>query len=250
MAKRSKAAKVGLAVAIAAAFSVLMWLGTWQVQRLHWKEALIAAANQRPSLPPVVAPGPDEWAGLSMEDWEYRPVTLSGEFGEGEALYFIQLTDPRGPVGGTGYFVLAPFVTDGGWTVMVNRGFVPEAMLDPAARPADMAPPVGTIEVTGIVRPDDPANFLQPLPKPGESMFLSRDIAGMAAAAGAQGVIAPYQVDLSDDHTPAAGLPQAGEWRIAFTNNHLAYAITWYGIGAGLVLVVVLSALRGRRPKS
>ncbi|MEM6847320.1 MAG: SURF1 family cytochrome oxidase biogenesis protein [Pseudomonadota bacterium] len=232
-------------MAIAAAFSVLMWLGTWQVQRLHWKEALIAAANERPSLAPVAAPGLDEWPDLSMEDWEYRPVTLRGAFGEGEALYFIQLTDPRGPVGGTGYFVLSPFVTERGWTVMVNRGFVPEAMLDPAARPAEMAPPVGEIEVTGIVRPDDPANVLQPLPEPGAYTFLSRDIAGMAAAAGAEGVIAPYQVDLFADHTPAGGQPQAGEWRISFTNNHLAYAITWYGIGAGLVLVVVLAALRG-----
>ena len=250
MARRSKAAKIGLAVAIAAAFSVLMWLGTWQVQRLHWKEALIAAANQRPSLAPIAAPGPDQWADLDMDEWEYRPVTLRGQFGDGEALYFIALNDPRGPICGTGYFVLAPFVAEDGWTVMVNRGFVPEAMLSPAARSSQMAAPTGPIELAGIVRPDDPANFLQPLPEPGEKTFMSRDIAGMAVAAGAGGRISPYQVDLSADATPPGGLPQAGEWRISFTNNHLAYAITWYGIGAGLVLVVVLAVRRGRRAKS
>lgn len=232
------------------AFAVLVALGTWQVQRLHWKQALIAAARERPNAPAVEAPGPRDWPAFDIEEWDYRRVSLTGSFGPLEAHSFISIPDPRGRYGGPGYFVIAPFVTEDGWTVLVNRGFVPQDMKEPAARPGS-GPPEGTVTMEGIVRQNDPPNFLTPAPDPDTRTVFSRDIGTLSALLGVRvGTVAPYTVDLVAEETPEGGLPQAGEYRVDFPNNHLGYALTWYGLAACL-LGVVIAAVAGRRaPKT
>ncbi|UOM32833.1 SURF1 family protein [Acuticoccus sp. I52.16.1] len=238
-----------LAVAIAGAFVILIGLGTWQLQRLEWKEALIAAAAERPAAPAVPAPGPDEWgsrpAAFPIDDWRYRRVALTGSFAPVEAFFWIALGEPNGPLGGPGYMVLVPFVTEDGWTVLVNRGFIPEDRRDPATRP-DAAPPRGTVTVEGLIRRDDPPSFITPAPDTAARIFYARDIGAIAEALGAPGPIAPYQIDLVAEETPAGGLPQAGESRITFTNNHLGYALTWYGLAAALLGVSGVALWRRR----
>ena len=238
-----------LAVAIAGAFVVLIGLGTWQMQRLEWKEALIAAAEERPTAPAVAAPGPAAWADFSIDDWRYRRVSLTGTFAPAEAYFWISLSEPNGPLGGLGFMVLAPFQTTDGWSVLVNRGFVPDDRRDPASRPGS-APPEGVVTVEGLVRRDDPPSFVTPSPDLAERVFYARDIEAIAAALGTAGPVAPYQVDLVAAETPAGGLPQAGESRMTFTNNHLGYAFTWYGIAAALLGVVGTMMWRSRRAGS
>ncbi|ORE92933.1 surfeit locus 1 family protein [Stappia sp. 22II-S9-Z10] len=270
--------RILLALAIAGAFVILMGLGTWQLQRLAWKEALIAAAEERPSAAPVPAPGPATW-GMSAEetravgaheagaqkagaatdaaatpvgpafpinDWRYRRVTLTGTFGRDEAYFWITLGEPHGPLGGQGAMVLAPFTTADGWTVLVNRGFVPDAVKDPATRPRS-APPPGQVTIEGLVRRDDPPSFITPAPDLEGRVFYARDIHAIADALGVTGPLAPYQVDLVAEETPPGGLPQAGESRMTFTNNHLGYAFTWYGLGAALLGVTGAALWRRRK---
>ena len=233
---------------VIAAFSILLALGTWQVQRLQWKEALIETANARPDAEPVAAPGPRAWPDFSIEEWNYRRVRLTGTFGDDEAYAFISLSDARGPRGGPGYFVIAPFRTEGGWDVIVNRGFVPEDLKAPETRPGS-APPDGTVTVEGVIRRDDPANLISPAPDFDDNVVFRREIGTLASMFDLSvGTVAPYSVDLVAGETPASGLPQAGEYRVKFPNNHLAYAITWYGLAAGLVGVVI-AAMTGRIPK-
>ncbi len=137
---KSRGALIIFALLTLAAFVVLIGLGAWQLQRLAWKEALIAAATERPELAPVPAPGPDAWPNFSFDDWNYRRVSLTGTFGPGEAYAWTNLSEPQGGLQrGTGYFVVAPFTTSDGWTVFVNRGFVPDAMRDPDTRPGSAA---------------------------------------------------------------------------------------------------------------
>lgn len=238
--------RVLVAVVIAGAFCTLIGLGVWQLNRLHWKEALIAAAEERPSAAPVPAPGPDTWGAFQIDEWRYRPVTLTGTYGPAEAYFWIALSDPHGPLGGPGAMVLAPFTTTDGWSVLVNRGFVPDERRAPDARPGSEAP-AGTVTIEALVRRDDPPSFVTPAADLQTRVFFARDIDTIMAALGADGPVAPYQVDLVASATPASGLPQAGESRITFTNSHLQYALTWFGIAAALLGVVIVMLLRGRR---
>ena len=239
-------ARVALGALVLGAFIVLIGLGTWQVQRLAWKEALIAAAQERPDAPAVAPPGPSAWDGFALDEWNYRRVSLTGRFGREEAYAWTVLSSPRGALGGAGYFVVAPFTTEDGWTVLVNRGFVPDAQRLPPDRPGSEAP-ASVVTIEGLVRRDDPPNFVTPAPDLGTNIVHSRHIETMAAALGVPAdEVAPYTIDLVAGETPASGLPQAGESLLAFSNNHLGYAITWYGLAAALLGVVAVALYRRR----
>ncbi|MEM7694684.1 MAG: SURF1 family protein [Pseudomonadota bacterium] len=235
--------RVALALLGVTALAILLGLGTWQLQRLAWKEALIAAATLRPNAPAVPPPGPDAWPGFSIDDWNYRRVRLTGTFAPATARAWIVLGEPNGPLGGEGHFAVSPFRTEDGFTVMVNRGFVPKSEASPP-------PPAGPVTVEGLVRRDDPPAFITPEPDLEAALFFTRDISGMASALGAATPIAPYSVDLVAAETPASGVPQAGESRIRFSNNHLQYALTWYGLAGTLVGVAGVAIWRRRQKLS
>lgn len=230
---------------VLAALAVLLGLGFWQLERLEWKEALIEAATARPNDPAVPAPGPMAWP-LDMGEWNYRRVALTGRYTDGEILAWTTLSEPRGPLGGMGYFILTPFVTNDGFTVLVNRGFVPDALGEPSVR-HEAAPPEGPVTVEGIVRRDDPPNFVTPEPDRTDGIWFSRHIATMAQHLNVTGPVAPYNVDLVANETPPGGLPQAGESQVTFSNNHLQYAVTWFGLALCLIGVVTVALVRRGR---
>lgn len=248
MTRRRLVSRVSLGVVIIVAFAVLISLGTWQLQRLAWKEGLIAAATERPDAAAVAAPGPSFWPNLDFDAWDYRRVALNGTFGDGEAHSWVNLASPRGgSLRGEGYFVVAPFRTGDGWWVLVNRGFVPADKKAPATRP-DASPPSGSVRVEGIVRRDDVPNFVTPAPDLDDNIWFVRHIVPMAEALGVDPArTAPYSVDLVAAETPESGLPQAGESLVTFSNNHLQYALTWYGLAGALVGVVGFSLWRRRQ---
>lgn len=223
--------------AILLAFALLVGLGIWQVERLGWKENLIAAVVARTHLAPVPLPSAGRWASLDTDAWNYRPVEMRGRFlNDREAHVFTTLNYPRGPFGGEGYWVLTPLVLDGGGTVIVNRGFVPMAKVDPATRPDSL--PQSEVTVRGLVRLPQGANLFTPADQPGKHLFYSRDPAAIAAAYGL-GVVAPFTVDAVAGPDPAA-LPEGGETRVTFPNNHLQYALTWFGLA---VVLAVFTAI-------
>ena len=118
---------LGLLVPAAIVFAILIGLGTWQLQRKAWKEALIASLTVRLAAPPAALPAPDTWADLDPSRDEYRPVTLTATFDyPAEALVYAGGSALRPDVSGAGYWVFAPAHLAGGATVVVNRGFVPE----------------------------------------------------------------------------------------------------------------------------
>jgi surfeit locus 1 family protein len=215
------------------ALAILVSLGNWQLDRLAWKEALIASATERPNAPVVDLPPAVGWPTLDIAANEYRPFRLSGRFlVDREALVFTNLGGPKGPHGGPGFWVVAPFELEAGGTVLVNRGFVPQDRRAPEHR---AAPPAGPVTVTGLLRPDDRPNLFTPADRPAENMFFSRSIAAIASAKQLGGPVAPFGIDLLASETPPGGLPQAGETRMAFSNDHLGYAITWYGLAVALL---------------
>lgn len=230
----------------AIAFALLIGLGTWQVERLAWKEALIARVEDRLAAPPEPPP-PPPWDDLDLADVDYRRVDLTGRFLPGEALVYTVLSDARGPLSGPGYWVVSPFLVGDAWVVLVNRGFVPVAGRGPAAHPP---PPEGDVTLDGIARGADPPGLFTPSPDRAHGVWFVRDAAELAPAfdlpAGAP--LAPFTVDASAAATPPGGLPQAGETRSVFPNSHLQYAVTWYGLALALAAVYglyVVQRLRG-----
>lgn len=238
-------------------FCALMALGTWQVMRLQWKLALIERVEERLDLAPVEPPGPEAWAGIDEDAWDYRPVRLTGKFLDGEVYYYLALTEPHGTFGGPGYLVYAPFRTDAGPVVMVNRGFVPEARRLPETRPGSEPPGSaagaetgGAVEIIGLWRRDERGNMFTLDADPKTQVWFVREAPKMAASLGINDApVAPFSVDLRAEATPAGGLPQAGETIVSFRNNHLQYAVTWYGLGLVLIGVFIAFARsETRRP--
>lgn len=238
----------GLLIVLAViGFAILCALGTWQVQRLIWKQDLIARVEERIDLSPVAAPGPETWPGIDYEALDYLPVTVSGEFlHEQEIHAFTALSSPAGEYEGQGYFVLTPLVTDAGWVVLVNRGFVPEAFKDPASRQAGQT--VGEVEIAGLARPPQGRNAFTPPDDPDANMWFTRDPATIAPALELDGAaLAPYYIDAFFDPALPNGLPQGGETAVTFPNNHLQYVVTWFGLAAVLAVMTFLRVRAGRR---
>lgn len=238
-----------LAVPAVIVFAILCSLGAWQLQRLAWKEALIAKVESRIGLPPVPAPDPDRWPTLDLVDADYTPVSVRGEYlNDREVHSYAALADAKGPLSGQGFFVLTPFRTSDGWTVIVNRGFVPAAAKDPATRPEGQIE--GETELVGLLRPPQGRNPFTPDDNIAEDIWFTRDPAPIAAHLGLPAAeVAPYLIDARLEPLPG-GLPQGGETMVSFPNNHLQYVVTWFGLAAalaGMFVAYAISVLRGRR---
>lgn len=231
---------------VLAAFLVLVGLGTWQLQRRAWKQDLLATLTERLAAPPVSLPDPSEWPRLSREQYEFRRVVFPAEYllDRDALVYSIGSSLRAGEPTGPGYYVFTPARLLNGGIVMVNRGFVPEALRDPATRAEGQI--AGTVAVLGVLRWPDPPSMFTPAAEPGKNLWFARDPAPIAAAKGVQA--APFYVE-QESPFPAKGWPLPAHLRPNLPNNHLQYAITWYGLAAALLLVFIAWAVgRRRRP--
>jgi surfeit locus 1 family protein len=225
-----------------AALAVLIGLGNWQMQRLVWKENLIASIAQRSARPPEPLPG--EWCKLDLGAIEYRPFVLSGRFRhEHEVQVYTVLSEPKGSYSGAGYWVLTPLELDSGAIVIVNRGFVPQELKNPASRPESQES--GRVQLTGLLRAPEQANYFTPENDATRGAWFRREPADIARAFGLKNV-APFMLDAKGEYRPGM-LPQPNETKMTFVNNHLGYALTWYGLAA--TLVGVFSAFARQRFK-
>lgn len=234
----------GAILAVLAAFLLLVGLGTWQLQRLAWKEALLAQVAARAHGPAEAVPPPSAWPRLDRAADEYRHVAARGVFDHGREtlVYTVRGADapePRGP----GFFVITPLLRTDGPPLLVNRGFVPEARRDPASRAAGQTE--GVVEVHGLLRLPEEASWFVPANDAAHNAFYRRDPASIAAARGLPGA-APFIIDADAEAVPG-GLPQGGATRLTFPNRHLEYALTWYGLAATLVAVSLAVAWSRRR---
>lgn len=226
-----------------------IFLGNWQMARLGEKETLMAAVEGRLGSEPVPAPGIDAWQDLDLNQWNFQPVTLTGSYRYTQTVtVFTSLADARGRFSGPGYWVVTPFELDAGGTVFINRGFVPQELQEQAALGDLHGDDPGSVTVVGLFRPGEKAGMMVPEANMSDRIEWVRDPARLAAMVDpALAPIAPYYVDLL-----AGGegdLPQGGETALTFTNNHLGYAITWYGFAIIAVAMLGVWLYRqSRRP--
>src|SRR5262249_9266693 len=143
----------------AAALAVLLGLGTWQVERRAWKEALIGEITQRLAAAPGELPSPASWPTLDPAGAEFRRVRFRAELlHDREAFVHTSGSALRSDASGIGYWVFTPARLPGGELILVNRGFVPEARRDPATRAAGNLS--GPVEIIGAIRaPERPGWF-------------------------------------------------------------------------------------------
>lgn len=201
--------------------ALLVGLGVWQIKRLSWKLDLIARVEARVHAPPQAAPGPAEWPRIDAAGYEYRHVEATGTFlNDKEAQVYAST------VLGPGYWVLTPLRETDGTIVIVNRGFVPTDRRNPATRQDGELS--GEAKVVGLLRIDEPKGTLLRSNVPAAERWYSRDVGAIAQTRGLRNV-APYFIDADDTKTPG-GMPVGGLTQIVFPNNHLVYAITWFGL--------------------
>lgn len=237
------------AVATLVALAMLVGLGVWQLERLQWKTQLLATIQARTTATAEPLPPEQAWSSLRSDDYAYRHVTLTGTFDHAQETHVfrpLSHEDARGPFSGVGDLVLTPLVLDTGAIVIVNRGFVPEDRVDPATRPEGQL--AGPVTVTGLMREPESRNLFTPADDSKSGIWFTRDPAAIAAFRHLDRV-APFTID-ADAQPVAGGLPQAGETVLAIPNNHLSYALTWFGLAIGLCGVFAAFAWRrlSRKP--
>lgn len=204
-----------------ASLPILLWLGTWQLQRLEWKLGLVERMEARLDAPAIaiedVNPGVDD---------EFRRYRVSGTFDEVTEFHWLATSETYG----IGYLIFSPLTLEDGRKVIVNRGFVPsplkEAMDDrPGGREAFEA----------IARVPETPGALDATNDVAANIWFTRDIAAMAALAGG-GRYLPIYLEKAGV-VPEEVWPKPGAAKVTLVNNHLDYALTWYGLA--LVLVVI-----------
>ena len=230
-----------LVVSSLVALAILVSLGNWQVGRLAWKEDLLATIDSRIHAEPV----PLEKAFEKMadgEDIEYLPVEVSGTFVPNAEQHLLSTWN-----GVSGWNVYQPLRLDDGAVLFVNRGFVPFDRKDPETRPESR--PRGEQALTGLARLplSTKPGFLVPDNDPAANEYYWKDLAAMTRAAGLEGEeVLPLFVDAGPYDDPQV-LPIGGVTNIDLPNNHLQYAVTWYGLAISLVGVVAVFLIRRYR---
>jgi len=232
----------GLATLVVLA--VLIGLGTWQLQRKAWKESLIQQIEARAYGEPGPIAPEAEWPAWRADQDEFRRVRVTGTF----------LHDLEAPVYGLapgarqgaplqGYYILTPLRLATGALVIINRGFVPTELKNPETRPQGQ--PEGEVTVTGLVRAPEARTLFTPSDDPGRNLWFTRDPEAIAQARGLEPV-APFLIDADSTPNPG-GWPRGGQTQLTLPNNHLQYALTWYGLA--LTLVAVFGAFAWKRIK-
>lgn len=224
------------------AFVVLLGLGTWQVERLHWKEALLATIDQRVHSTPLPL-AEIEAKFNEAGDVDYWPVTATGRFLHSGERHFFATHE-----GNSGFYVYTPLELADGRFVLVNRGFVPYDMKDPAKRAQGQVE--GEATVTGLARnplAQKPSTMV-PDNDPAKNIFYWKDRDVMAATAGlpTRAALVPFFIDADKTPNPS-GLPVGGVTIIDLPNSHLQYAVTWYGLAAALAGVLGVWLWRSRQ---
>lgn len=214
----------------APALLILLGLGTWQVQRLHWKEGLIAQRAAMVAAPPIAPPATLDAAKAQ----EFRHVSDDGVLLNEREIYLAATSD----FGDSGYQVLTPLREASGRVVFVNRGFIPLDKKDPAKRSAGEL--TGEVHITGLLRlpPAEKPTFFLPDNRPDLNLWFWVDLPAMAKAAGVPDAALFY---IDADKTPnPGGWPKGGVTRLELPNNHLQYAVTWYALAVALIVIYVL----------
>lgn len=232
---------------------VMTAMGIWQLQRLQWKQNLIAASQKAITAKPITIN--DITAGIEHGyDVDWLRVRLTGTYRHDLERYIY-----KPGKAGLGYQVLTPFIEDSGFIVFVDRGWITAKAKQ--LRPAPGARgPQGMVTVTGISR----------LHNPGLKLFLAdADVknniwywydretlaaslpAGLGEKAdGSLPIISPVFMQLEPGGEPKTqNAPRVPPIKVDLPNHHQQYAITWFAL-ALVMLVMLFVFYRSQKAKT
>jgi surfeit locus 1 family protein len=222
-----------LGLALVAGFTAL---GIWQVHRRAWKHDLVARVEARVHAQAVAPPRRDQWPLVSAANDEYRRVKVTGTFEPDKSVRVRASTQL-----GMGSWLLTPLHMVDGTTVIINRGFVTAAWCGGKATcTADLR---GEATISGLLRISEPKGAFLQDNDPANDRWYSRDVAAIASTKGLRD-FAPYFIDADKASSPGRDGndgPVGGLTVVAFPDNHLMYAMTWFALalatlGAGWVV--------------
>ena len=191
--------------------AVLVWLGVWQLQRLQWKEGVIAEIDARIGAAPVAIPAAPE-----PDRDRYLPVIARGDI-TGTNLHVLVSTRDQG----AGHRIISTLVLEDGRRVMVDEGYV--------RRGGELHPgPAEGVTVTGNLHWPDEVDRWTPEPDMSEGLFFARDVPMMAQALGTEPVLIVART-IEGTAPRAQAMPVGTE---GIPNDHLGYAIQWFGLAA------------------
>ena len=212
----------GLALIALVMVSVLIGLGVWQLHRKDEKRALTSALTERLGAPPMVLPSKSKWAFLNSEEDEFTRVKFEAILDtRSQARVYSSGSALRTDISGLGTFVFTPARLISGSSIVIDRGFVPDG-----ADIANLLPQV--FELTGYIRFPEKAGWFTPHEDTAKRLWFLRDHLAMAKA-NDWGEVAPFYIDL-ERQVPATGIPKAGPLQVHLKDDHLQYAITWFGL--------------------
>ncbi len=210
------------------AILVMVGLSFWQIERLQWKEGLIAEREARIAAAPLARLP----AGADLGAAEYRRIRLAGVFRHDREFY----APARSQNGNVGLWVLTPFQIADGDLILVNRGWVPAERADPKSRAEGLI--AGPIEIEGILRLPQKRSWPQPENEPEKNRWFYIAPQEIEAFAGI-GLRRDLYLDAVKSDVPG-GFPIGGQTRIALPNDHLQYAITWGVLALALGVIYIL----------
>jgi surfeit locus 1 family protein len=205
---------------------LLIGLGIWQLQRMEWKNAIVARTAEAQALP-ALGDLPDLPDQQAIDAMAFRNVTLTGKFLHDKSLHLVGRSKNAGSE--NGFFIVTPFVLDDdGRTILVNRGFSPVGK---------EAKPEGAQVISGVIRPSRVKRYFSPENHPEKNVWFYEDIPAMSLALGIQltpvivEVVGPYQKGV---------YPIAHTGKVQMRNDHLQYAITWFSLAIiGIIMFII-----------
>lgn len=229
--------RLGFSLFTLAMVAVLIGLGLWQLQRRAEKHALIAALDERLAMAPVPLPSPAAWSALSPEKDEFRRVTFTATYAPlPDAMVYSSGSGVRDDISGPGAWAFLPARLPSGEVVAVNAGFVQNTMQDRAQqdRAAGRLVTGESAALTGYIRFPERGGSLTPAEDAAKRLWFVRDVPAMTRALGwGEGgkPVAPFYVDL-ETPVPSSGIPKPGPLHVRLKDDHLQYAVTWFGLAA------------------
>jgi surfeit locus 1 family protein len=240
----------GLGIFTVLILALLLGLGFWQLQRRVEKHALIAALTERLAASPQTLPPAEQWSTLTPAGDEFRRVSFPATFeSRPDAMVYSSGSAVRTDISGPGTWAFMPARLPGGEIVVVNAGFVQNTMQDRAKQDRAVARLItgAPVMLTGYLRFPESAGILTPRENLAKRLWFTRDQMTMARQLGWDqgGRVAPFYVDL-ESPVPSSGIPKPGPLDVHLKDDHLQYAITWFGL-AGAVMIAFGVWLFGQR---
>jgi surfeit locus 1 family protein len=251
------------AIMTAVGLVVLVSLGTWQLQRKTWKEAILKTLAERSAAAPL---SPQSTRALSCSimplaigdarECEFTRVTFNGVFDHArERHVFAAIDQRRDGLGGPGYWVFTPMRLDGGGEIIINRGHVPQRLKDQQARASNQTQ--GTVTVIGLLRRMQARSSFDGKNDPQRNIYYVRDMAelgfiedrpntaSVAVRPGSPDALGVFYLDATET-VPAINAPVALGASPRLSNRHFEYAMTWYAFAATLLAVFLVYARQRR----